>query len=332
MTDHAAVPPPPGTAPRQLLLPQLVWEALLGLLLVAALIAGTVHWHVLRGPGLAATIAMLLLLGGALVLSLRTATPNLAVGIVMSVAALAYLRGLRAGWAVPVALLVVLALALVVGLVMAVLTGPLGLPGWAVSLAAVALLTAYVFGTQGRPETARPDQLWSAGTMDVVAVLVGLGTVAAGVLWQVTGVRRALSGNRAAAVPAGLGARTVGALVGMVGSTMLAALAGVVFTGYAGFAVTDNGSGRLVQALAVALLAGASVRGGRGPLAGTVLAAVLLALLDRITVLAGLSIGPRTLITGLALLLGLLAGAAIDLVNRYAGRTPAVPPAYQPAG
>ncbi len=322
------IPVTGGAARRELLLPHLVWEGVLLLGMVLALILGAARWHVLRGPGLTANIAVLVLLGGALALSLRTATPNLAVGVIASGASLMYLNGLRDGRSTVVAILVVLAVAVLVGLVMAVLTGLLGLPGWAVSLAAMALVLTFLISSGGTG-TALPrgSQPWGDGTLTVIAVLAGIGSVGLGLASRAPGVRRVLGANRpgaapAGAVPAGLVARLVGALVGMVGSTVLAAVAGIVLAGYLGFASGgDDGLLRLLPALAVALLGGAGALGGRGGIAGTVIAAVLLAVVGRIIDIAIGSLWARTFVIALAVVLGLLVSAGFEGINRLAGRS-----------
>ncbi|MGC4747781.1 ABC transporter permease [Micromonospora sp. DT201] len=207
-------------------------------------------------------------------LSLRTAAPNLAVGPVAVASALHYAeqgdRGLPAsvGPAVAVAALGGLALALAVVV--------LHVPGWAASLAAAAGVVVFIERrtapvlVQGDYDPGR-NCGWLFAGFAAVAILGGL-------FGAVRAIRRLVGRYRPVADPAhrrGAGAAVVTA-VALVGSTVLAALAGVLFAANGPGAVEPtSGLDWTVLAIGAALLAGTSAYGRRGGVFGTVLAVSL---------------------------------------------------------
>ncbi|MEU5906309.1 ABC transporter permease [Micromonospora sp. NPDC047527] len=254
------------------------WE----FLLLASLVAlGWLLWRadpdVLRGAALrtllvnAVGLGLLAIAAG---LSLRTAAPNLIIGPVAVAAALHYAeqgdRGLMAsvGSAVVVAALggLVLALAVVV----------LQVPGWAASLAGAAGVVVYIERrsapvlVQGDYEPSRTAGYLFAG-FAAVAVLGGL-------FGAIRSIRKLVGRYRPVADPA----RRRGALaavvtaVALVGSTVLAALAGILLAANNPGPVTPNsGLEWTVLAVGVSLLGGTSAYGRRGGVFGTVLAVSL---------------------------------------------------------
>jgi hypothetical protein len=132
-------------------------------------------------------------------------------------------------------------------------------------------------------------------------------------------VRRRLSANRPAAGEAGAfsGARFVGALVGVLGSSVLAAVAGVVLTMQLQSAsIADNGL--TVAALAAALLAGVSPFGRRAGILGVVLAVVVVDFARRLILLENGGSWVVILVEGLCGLVGLLVVWVLELVGRRA--------------
>ncbi|WP_328421220.1 ABC transporter permease [Micromonospora sp. NBC_00389] len=252
-----------------------VWE----ILLLAALAAlGWLLWRAdpaaLRGTGLrtllvdAVGLGLLALAAG---LSLRTAAPNLAVGPIALAAALHYAeqgdQGLRdsVGPAIAVAALGGLALALAVVV--------LHVPGWAASLAGAAGVMVFIERrsapvlVQGDYDPGRTAGYLFAG-FAAVAILGGL-------FGGIRAIRRLVGRNRPVADPArrrGAVAAVVTA-VALVGSTVLAALAGVLLAANGPGSVTPTpGLDWTVLAIGMALLGGTSAFGRRGGVFGTLLA------------------------------------------------------------
>lgn len=276
--------PPPAPAPRArrgvpVLVPHLIWEALLLLVVVASgaalLVATPTTWD-----ALARQVSLAGLLAVALALSLRTRTPNLAVAGVAGVAAALYaeLVAGSADVAPLLALVIVLAVMLPVGLVLGLVTGATSAPAWAVSLGGLAAAQAVMLGL-GRAEGVvvqehLPTPLRSSTGWFVIFLVLSLGGAA---LFAIPAVRR-LAGPEGARPLRFSGRKLLAALLGMGGSTVLAALAGVVYVHeYAFFQPASFGIYQLLTALAAVLIGGVSAFGGRGGITGTVLGVTLVA-------------------------------------------------------
>ncbi|WFE26984.1 hypothetical protein O7623_27605 [Solwaraspora sp. WMMD791] len=323
--SHA--PAGPATRPwLRRLLPHLVWEALLLLLVlaVAALIAARAD--VLGNPGLLFNIAGLGLLATGLALSLRTGTPNLAAPALASLSGVSYVALLDAGWSMVPAAAVGVIVVVTCGLILGLITGLTSVPAWAVSVAGLAGAAAVVLAvTDGQHIVIRNAGAPTTGVATVWLLLFGVTTLGGALLWQVPAVRALLSANRSDGAPGGWSARRlVGAVVGFAGSSLLAALSGlVVATSMRAAGPTGADLSRLALGLAVVLLGGVSAFGRRGGIAGTLLATILLVLVS--TALAvedapiWISIG---LVPAVAITIGLLVGRLLDFLS---GPEPAGP-------
>ncbi|MFC4019768.1 ABC transporter permease [Micromonospora sp. GCM10011542] len=295
-----------------------VWEALL---LAGLAAVGWLLWRAdqdaLRGANLRTLLVDVVALGLlalAAGMSLRTAAPNLAVGPVAVAAALHYAeqgdRGLPAavGHAVVVAAVGGLALALAVVV--------LHVPGWAASLAGAAAVVVYIERrsapvlVQGDYDPRRSAGYLFAG-FAAVAVLGGL-------FGAIRAVRRLVGRYRPVGDPArrrGVVAAVVTA-GGLVGSTVLATLAGVLLAANGPGPVTPaTGLDWTVLAIGVALLAGTSAYGRRGGILGTLLAVSLVTVFLAYARVRGWTVGNWT-VGGAALGVGLLVTRLVERFGR----------------
>lgn len=121
----------------------------------------------------------------------------------------------------------------------------------------------------------------------------------------------AVGGNRDAAVLAGIRVRAVEFFAfGLAG--MFAALAGILFASRMDAGQPSVGEGWLMGAITAAILGGTSLRGGQGSIVGTVLGALLLAVLANGTVLMNVSGFWQRVIVGCVVLIAVL----VDLLRR----------------
>lgn len=302
---------------RDRLLPHLVWEMLLALVatgLVLATLAAAPPQFLTSMFGSAAVVGLLAM---GLSLSLRTATPNLAVGVIAAVVGGLTASLIRDGWPDGAAIAAGIGAALAVGVLLGLLTMVLSAPAWALSLGAVAALSAAYAALAGpSPIPVRLDAYPALPAFVVFAALSMIG----GALWLVPGVRNALSGSRRGGDPgrwAGLKAG-LGALVGFAGSSLLAGLAGI-----AGLmrvqAATPPTELVPVTALAAVLIGGVSVFGRRAGVFGTLLGVVIMVSAQTLIVLKGMPSWAGQLFAGGMLLLGLLVSRLVegltDLLN-----------------
>ncbi|MFI5907671.1 hypothetical protein [Dactylosporangium sp. NPDC051541] len=310
---------PPPARPLRELLPHLIWEAVL---LVAA--AGVVLSLYNRAEplftsgGYWLSFASLGFATAGMSLSLRTGTPNLAIGPLALLASYIYADSgsMAAG----------IATAAGIGLVLAALVALTTMPGWAVTLMGGLIAQAIVLGASDAQTTVlkdRPQTYWTWGVAFIVISIAG------GAVFAIPAVRRFLSANRPAGGEAGAftGPKLVGALVGVFGSSVAAGFAGVILT-IALQAATPVDNGFTLAALAAALLAGVSPFGRRAGILGVVLAVAILDGMRRWVTLWNGAFWVTLLVEAGFGLLGLLVVWLFELIGRRASplvTTPATP-------
>jgi ribose/xylose/arabinose/galactoside ABC-type transport system permease subunit len=296
-----------------------LWEVVLAAgVVVAVLAVRHENSAALSGDGLRDLLILVaagILLGSAFALSLRAAVPNLAVGATAVVAGVltAWLRD-QHGYELRVAVLITLGAAAALGLALALLVVGCRLPAWAVGLgAALGLIAATQSLAGGRALLLEggPDlRPWAWALAGGAAAISVLG----GVLGLLPRVRAAVGGYRPTGdAAAGRGGRAaVFAAGALVGSSVLAAGAGVVIALRLRAAVPDDGLTLLATGAAAAFLGGTSAYGRRGGVFGTVLAAGFLQLAALWLGLREAQAWTRPALLGGAILLGLLVGRLVE--------------------
>jgi ribose transport system permease protein len=175
--------------------------------------------------------------------------------------------------------------------------------------------------TKGYPIRPLGEQFGVFGKGEVLGVplpVIIFLAVAAILVWMLTQTRFgrnifAVGGNRDAAILAGIRVRLVEFIAfGMAG--MLSALAGIMFASRMDAAQPSVGEGWLMGAITAAILGGTSLRGGQGSIVGTVLGALLLAVLANGTVMLNVSGFWQRVIVGAVVLVAVL----VDLLRRRA--------------
>ena len=121
----------------------------------------------------------------------------------------------------------------------------------------------------------------------------------------------AVGGNRDAAVLAGILAWRV-EFIAYGFSGMLASMAGILYASRMDGAQPEIGENWLMGAITAAILGGTSLRGGQGSIVGTVMGALLLAVLSNGTVLMNVSGFWQRVIIGAVVLVAVL----VDLLRR----------------
>lgn len=255
----------------------LVWEVVL---LVVAAVLVLVAIGSSRGATLSnvfAPVGYIGLIATGLALSLRTGTPNLAVGnFALFTGALGVHLVSADGWSLWSAMTLAVVITIPIGLIAGVLVAALSVPAWALTLAIAFLLQSVSLGIAGPAgEFLRHAPTYSTTLWSVAFVVISAG---GGVLWLSPAVRTLLSASRSASEPgqwAGLPAG-LGAVVGLTGSSVLAGIGGVAFAIYQSSAdPASQGIGLTVVALAAVLVGGVSVFGRRAGVAGTILGVII---------------------------------------------------------
>jgi ribose/xylose/arabinose/galactoside ABC-type transport system permease subunit len=293
------------------LYPNLAWEAvLLVVLIVVAVAARAAQPRVFDGSVVWAQWASVGLLGTAVALSLRMATPNLAVSAFAAAGATWFVERVNDGTSVAVAGIVTVLLCLLLGLVLGAFVGLTGVPAWAASLGGYALLQALLLAQHGT--IALPTGGLTSGDVTAWFLLFVMVSVIGAVALAVptVGVRFALPGAGSAA--GGL----TGALVGLGGSSAIAGLAGVLIARSAASAQPVAAVDLLLIALGVALLGGVSAYGLRGGVFGVVLASGIVAVIIVWNALAARPAWWLYVLAGVTILVGLLAGWGMTRFGR----------------
>ena len=167
--------------------------------------------------------------------------------------------------------------------------------------------------TKGYPIRPLGDQFTYFGKGDlfgipfpvVIFVLVGIFLI-----WLLTQTRFgrnvfAVGGNREAAILAGIHVKRV-EMIAYALAGMFAALAGILYASRMDAGQPSVGEGWLMGAITAAILGGTSLRGGQGSITGTMLGALLLAVLANGTVLLNVSGFWQRVIVGFVVLLAVL--------------------------
>lgn len=328
---HQATAPAAVAAGRDRLAVHLVYEgvlAIVAILLIVVSAATTPHQNLTAAFGQAGYLG---LMATGFAFSMRTGSPNLAVGSVtyFSSSLAAWLITAHS-WGKPVAFVVAVLLSTLIGLLLGVVVAVLSVPAWAASLGAIAVIQAMVLAFAKDPiisvhfSGSYPTAMWY-GLFFVLSA-------GGGALWLIPAVRRPLSAVREPGDPARwLGLRAgLGAVAGLTGSSFLAGLAAVPML--MRFRVAETSATTQVTfALAAVLFGGVSVFGRRAGVFGTLLAVTILSIVQTLVVYNDGPIWVESLIVGLAALFGVAVSRGIESVTDLLGRSrPAAP--FTPPG
>jgi ribose/xylose/arabinose/galactoside ABC-type transport system permease subunit len=275
-TFQAAAP-----APRDRVSVHLLWELVLLLIAVALIREAFAATSRSNFDAVFGTTGYTGLVASGLALSLRTATPNLAVGSIATFTGMLGAHLISAdGWSLWAGMIMAVAIAAVVGLVTGLIVAALSVPAWAVTLAVAVLLQSAALGiAHGQIIVLHVSSNFPAALWLAIFAVVSIG---GGGLWLIPSVRTTLSATRRAGEPgrwAGLRAG-LGAVVGLTGSSLLAGAGGVALATFLLSAdPTSGGLNLTIIALAAVLFGGVSVFGRRAGVFGTVLGVVIVTMI-----------------------------------------------------
>jgi rhamnose transport system permease protein len=293
------------------------------------------HFGTARNAGyIVLDLAPILLLALAMTLIVTTGEIDLSVASTVGLTSAA----MGVMWNAGLALETIMPLAVVLGALLGAVNGlfvtGFGLPSLAVTIGTLALYRglAYVLlGDTAVADWPRDFTGWTLGTVGESAVpnvLPPMLVLAAvfGLVLHATPAGRSIYAAGANPVAAAYTGIAVGRLKFWlyVTSGAMAGLVGVVWTLRYSSARADNASGLELTVVAVVLLGGVSIFGGRGALPGVLAAVVLLVSLQNALRLAHVSTEALTVVTGSLLIAAVLApnaAAAVRGVLRRRRRT-----------
>jgi rhamnose transport system permease protein len=338
---RGAAPAAPGNAAwRDRLGPaaraSLRWESGLGLLVIAIMIFGAASSPKFLTSGnffnTAVTAGEIAIMALPMTLIVISGEIDLSVASIlgMSSALLGFLWARH--WPMLAIFVIVALVGILAGLINGLLVTRVGLPSLAVTIGTLALYrgvalillgpntvsdfpAGYIgIGVNPLPGTQIP---WNVAIFVVLAVIFGI-------VLHFTATGRsiyAMGASPEAALFAGIRVKRVKTTLYMV-SGLICALAGVLWTFRLATAVQNNGLGQELAVVAVVLLGGVSIFGGKGTLAGVVLAVIAFAALQNALLLTNFNQEATGIVIGALLLVSVFAPNAKNLAALRRGRLP----------
>lgn len=240
----------------------------------------------------------------------------------LSIAGIAVLSGMVGAALLPTgsAFLVIgaiLASGLGVGLINGILTAVIGIPSLITTLAMLGIARAcanILSGGQAAYPESMPEYLWFGGGKLLglptpIALLLVLGAAAV-VLTRYSAFGRALyatGGNVRAAFLSGIPVQAVKLAVFMI-SGLTAAITGMLESARLSYINPAAFGGLELEVLAVTVLGGAALAGGSGSIVGTLLAALIIGVINNLLNQLGVSIYLQQVVTALVILAVVLPG------------------------
>lgn len=253
---------------------------------------------------------------------------DLSVGAVMSAAliVLVHVAG-KPGGVVVAGLLAVVGATLAIGVINAALVTIRKVPAILATLGTLVLLNGVVLWiTEGRSRGRVPDAIIPLGAKKALGIPIPLivALIVAGLVWfalQRTVYGRSLFAAGSNSAAAGLSGVPVRSVVGVafVGCSLLAMLAGLMLAGFIGFPDRTIGNGYDLSSIAVVVLGGAVLGGGRGTVLGTMIAAASLAALENVLVLLGIDVSLQLMAKAAVLLAAVSAPKIVGLRGSFEG-------------
>ncbi|QIS11218.1 ABC transporter permease [Nocardia arthritidis] len=267
----------------------------------------------MSGISLLVLAEVLVLVVGRMDLSLESTfglAPGIAIWATMGTAKVGAYTWTSPWMAIPMALLVGLA----VGAVNGILIVRFGLNGFIVTLAMlIALRGLLTFLTEGFTLTKIPASIdWLGNTrvfgipVDIV-VCLALFAIGYFVLTYTTAGRAlyAVGGNEAAARAAGI--RTDRVVLGvLVIAGGLAAIGGLIYSGQFASVQVSQGDGMIFQVFAACVIGGVALNGGRGSVLGAFFGVLILTLIQKLLSYGGVSADSLKFINGALILVALV--------------------------
>ena len=310
----------------------LIWDGVLLIITVALVGAALSATHQAHLADIMRPVGYLGLIATGFALSLRTGTPNLAVGAIAGTTGVIGAHLATEGSSVWAAMAEGVAIATGAGLIAGLVVAALSVPAWAATLALAALAESAALGiSDGQLIPLHVSGTYPAGQW--IAAFASV-SVAGGLLWLVPGVRSALSKTRSAGEPgrwAGLGPG-LGAVIGLAGSSLLAGAGGASMAMYELAAQPPSNALNLTLiAFAATTVGGVSVYGRRAGVLGTVLGVVIVQTVLFLMTLHGISVTWFDFAIGGLIVLGLGVNRVLESITETLNRRRA-PGVASPAG
>jgi rhamnose transport system permease protein len=271
-------------------------------------------------------IAPILLVALPMTLIIITAEIDLSVASVIGLSSVVTGLAVQAGWPVPAALVLAVAVGALAGAINGALVTFVGLPSLAVTIGTLALFRGIAVGLLGTTAISDLPERWTElartnipGTpVPVVMIVFAVLALAFATLLHFTPFGRSLYAiglNKEAAAFSGIRVGLTKFWLFVMSGTV-AGFAGVYFTFLYNNARGDNAIGMELQIIAAVLLGGVSIFGGRGALHGVIGGVLLIGVLASALRLAGVTSDLIQVITGVLLIVSVVSASFLSWVHR----------------
>jgi ribose transport system permease protein len=261
-------------------------------------------------------VALYGILGVAMTFVILTKGIDLSVGSIVAFSGVLGARMMEAGMPMPVMALVVLAGGAVMGAVNGVGVSWFRVPAFIMTLASMVMIRGFCLmladGGTVNPGAAAERFFWLGG-----GYLAGIPTpiyvfaivcLVAGAVLSYTPFGRdifAVGSNDEAARLSGINVpRTIFSVYAICG--LLAALSGLIFLSRLSVGDPNSGLGLELEAITIAVIGGTSLFGGEGSIRGTIMGAMILAIIANVLNLAGVSPFSQQVVKGAIIVLAVL--------------------------
>lgn len=221
------------------------------------------------------------------------------------------------GLNVPVSIILGLAASSLGGFINGVFTAKVGVNALITTLATMGIMRGFSILVSGAGITFLPESFTKLGQ----TVFLGLQSpvwvmfaiaLAGGVMLAKSRYLRQfyyVGGNEKAATLSGINSARM-KIVGFMITGFLAGVAGVLQAARLGTAMSTAGIGQELRVITAVIIGGASLNGGKGTIAGALLGALFMALVNNAMIIAGVSVYWQSIVIGIVL----LAAVSLDVV------------------
>lgn len=261
--------------------------------------------------------AVISIVGVAMTFVMSAAEIDLSVGSVAALSSLITALALQSGYGIPGAIIAGLGTGFIIGLVNGMLVTKVAIPSFLVTLGMMGIakgLAMWVTKTAPVPITNETYVfIFGSGNIGSVPVLLlwTLVIVAIGhVLLKKTAFGRrvlATGGNPTAARYSGVNVPRTKLYV-LIGSGMLAGLAGMLYAGRMHAGRYTFGEGDELSVIAAVILGGTSLFGGVGTVIGTVIGSLMIGTINNGLIIMGLDVSQQNIVRGLIIILAVALG------------------------
>ncbi|MFZ2782551.1 MAG: ABC transporter permease [Rectinemataceae bacterium] len=263
--------------------------------------------------------AMIAIMSVGMTFVLCTAEIDLSFGAVVALSAITSALAMRATGSILLSVLAGLASGLLVGAINGIFVAWVGIPSFLVTLGTTGIVSG-VARWVSRLQSIPIDNdlyifLFGSGDIGPIPILffwtIFIAIIGSVVLKKTAFGRKVLAtgGNKISALYSGIKTDRIKFSV-MVINSLLAALAGILYTGRLHGARYTLGENEVMVVIAAVIIGGTSMFGGRGSVIGSVIGALIMGILNNGLILMGLSVDQQLIFRGIIII------AAVSLTMR----------------